>query len=176
VRAILPDESAAHLVNALDVVDNARYLPVVLVHGEDDRTSPIRQSEVLARAMRERGFTVRFERLPRYGHSGALVARFLREVVDLAVTARTPVSPARVTFRSTRTSDTGAYGVRLERAMPHGDAFVDVERCDDAVHVRRAEGVRAISLAPGALGTSAAAPPAIVDDTRSVHARWAASP
>jgi pimeloyl-ACP methyl ester carboxylesterase len=175
-RAILPDESAAHLVNALDVVDNARYLPVLLVHGEDDRTSPVRQSEILERAMRERGFTVRFERAARCGHSGALVARFLPQVVALAVTARTPASPSRVTYRSTRPTDTGAYGVRIVRALPRGDAFVDIEKDDDAVHVRRAEGLRAVSLAPGALGTSAADPPRIVDDTRSVDARWAGSP
>jgi pimeloyl-ACP methyl ester carboxylesterase len=176
VRALLADEDAAHRVNALDVVDNARYLPVFLVHGEEDRTSPIRQSEELARAMRERGMTVRFERVADIGHSGALVARFLPDVVAYAATARTPVSPTRVTYRSTRASDTGAYGVRLVRTHPVGDAFVDVERSDDAVHVRRAQGVRAIVLARGALGCSPAAPPVIVDDTRSVDASWEAPP
>jgi pimeloyl-ACP methyl ester carboxylesterase len=176
VRAILRDESAAHLVNALDVVDNARYLPVLLVHGEDDRTSPLRQSEMLARAMEERGFTVRLERVPRRGHSGALVAHSLPEVVAIAVTARTPVWPSRVTYRSTRPSDTGAYGVQIVRALPRGDAFVDVVKSDDGVHVRHAEGVRTIVLAPGALGTSGAVAPAIVDDTRSVDVHWAAAP
>jgi pimeloyl-ACP methyl ester carboxylesterase len=176
VRSILPDESAAHLVNALDVVDNARYLPVLLVHGEDDRTSPVRQSEMLASALRERGFTIRFERVPRSGHSGALVARSLPEVVAIAVTSRAPAFPSRVTYRSVRAADAGAYGIRIVRGLPRGDAFVDVERRDDAVHVRRAEGVQAISLTPGALGTSPAAPPPIVDDTRSVDAHWAASP
>jgi pimeloyl-ACP methyl ester carboxylesterase len=176
VRAILPDEAAAHLVNALDVVDNARYLPVLLIHGEDDRTSPLRQSEILERAMRERGFTVRFERVARYGHSGALVARFLSQVVALAVTARTPASPSRVTYRSTRPTEAGAYGVRIVRAALSGDAFVDVEKDGDAVHVRRAEGLRAISLARGALGTSAGNPPVIVDDTHSIEAQWAGTP
>jgi pimeloyl-ACP methyl ester carboxylesterase len=175
VRAILPDESAAHRVNALDVVDNARYLPVLLVHGEEDRTSPIRQSEELARAMTDRGYCVRYVRVAGVGHSGALVARFLHEVVAKAATARVPASPPRVTYRSARPSDTGAYGLKLVRAQPRGDAFVDVERSDDAVHVRRSEGVRAILLAPGSLGTDAAAPPVIVDDTRSVNATWEAT-
>jgi pimeloyl-ACP methyl ester carboxylesterase len=172
VRAILPDESAAHRVNALDVVDNARYLPVLLVHGEEDRTSPVRQSEELARAMNERGYSVRFERVAGVGHSGALVARFLRQVVDLAVTARAPASPPRVTYRSARPLDTGAYGVTLVRTRSRGDAFVDVERSGDGVHVRRSEGVREIRLARGALGTDAAAPPVIVDDTRSLSTGW----
>jgi hypothetical protein len=176
VRVILPDQSAAHLVNALDVVENARYLPVLLVHGVDDRTSPVRQSEMLARALRERGFAVRFERVAGFGHSGALVARFLPQVVAIAATARSPVSPPRVTYRSTRSSDTGAYGVRLVRALPRGDAFVDVELSDDAVHVHRADGVRAISLTPGALGSSRSAPPAIIDETHSVDVRWETPP
>jgi pimeloyl-ACP methyl ester carboxylesterase len=174
VRAILPDEGAAHRVNALDVVDNARYLPVLLVHGEEDRTSPIRQSEELARAMSDRGYSVRFERVSGFGHSGALVARFLRQVVEIAATARVPASPSRVTYRSARPSDTGAYGVTLVRAQSRGDAYVDVERSGDGVHVRRSEGVRAILLARGALGTDGAAPPVIVDDTRSVSAAWEA--
>jgi pimeloyl-ACP methyl ester carboxylesterase len=176
VRAILTDEDAAHRVNALDVVENARYLPVFLAHGEEDRTSPIRQSEELARAMRERGMTVRFERVAGLGHSGALVARFLSDVVDTAAIARVPASPARVTYRSTRPSDTGAYGVTLVRAQPRGDAFVDIERSADAFHVRRAEGVRAIRLARGALGADPITPPPIVDETHSIDATWAPPP
>src|SRR6202142_1941284 len=89
-RSILPNEGAAHLVNALDVVDNARDLSVWLIHGEDDRTSPIRQSEMLAARMQERGMRVRFDRVPGAGHSGALVARFLPALVTFAVSARAP--------------------------------------------------------------------------------------
>jgi enterochelin esterase-like enzyme len=176
VRALLPDETAAHRVNALDVVDNARHLQVLLVHGEDDRTSPVEQSDILARALRDRGFTVRFERVAAFGHSGALVARFLSDVAAMAATTRAPRSPLRVTFRSTSPSDTGAYGVRIVRASPRGDAFVDVERDGAEVHVRRAEGARAIELKAGALGTPATARPAVFDDTSSVDVRWAAPP
>src|ERR1019366_2739617 len=75
VRAILRDPLAAHRVNALDIVDNARNLPVWLIHGEDDATSPIGQSEMLAVALQQRGFSIRFDRAPGMGHSGALVAR-----------------------------------------------------------------------------------------------------
>jgi enterochelin esterase-like enzyme len=176
VRAILRDEAAAHLVNALDVVENARHLAVWLVHGEDDRTSPLRQSEMLARAMRDRGLAVRFDRVPGYGHSGALVARFVAEVVAVAAVARAPASPARVVFRSVRPQDDRAYGVRLVRASAQGDAFVDVERVDDTVHVRRADGVKAVMLARGALGVDPSAPPPLVDDTHSVDVRWEAAP
>lgn len=171
VRSILPDDAAAHAVNALDVVDNARNLPVWLIHGEDDRTSPIRQSELLAAAMRQRGFPVRFDRVPDVGHSGALVAKRLPEVVAEAATARTPDPVARVTYRSVRPFDVGAYGVRLERVRAGGDAFVDVERLGDGVHVHRADGVRAVLLDPGALGTSRENPPTIVRDDPANAAR-----
>ncbi len=174
VKGILHDEAGAHRVNALDVVDNARWVPVWLVHGEDDRTSPIRQSEVLADALQKRSFAVRFDRAPGMGHQGALVARFLSTVVDRAVTTFVPGAPPHVTYRSVRPEDTGAYGVHLTRASDGTDAFVDVERRADGVHVLRADGVKALSLDPGALGTDRAHPVSIVDDTgHALVAGWA---
>lgn len=175
VRALLPDEAAAHAVNALDAVDNALHLPVWLVHGERDGTSPIRQSEMLFDAMRAKGLAVQFDRVPGMGHQGALVARFLSTLVARAATARVPDPVTRVLYRSVRPWDTGAYGVHLVRRSERGDAFVAVEAREDAVHVSRAEGVRAIVVDPGALGTRADHPPPIVLDGMSgVTVRWAA--
>lgn len=175
-RSILPNEAAAHLVNALDVVDNARNLPVWLIHGEADRTSPVRQSEMLATQMREHGFRVRFDRVPDTGHSGALVARFLPELVGAAASARTPEDVMRITYRSVRASDTQAYGLRIVRTAAGGDAFADIERRDDAVHVRRAAGIRGLTLSRGALGTSSKGPsPSIVIDdagASGIDAHW----
>ena len=177
-RAILPSESAAHLVNALDVVDNARSLPVWLIHGVEDRTSPIRQSELLAARMQDRGFRVRFDRVPGVGHAGELVVRFLPELVALAASARTPENVTHVTYRSVRASDTEAFGLRWTRTTSSGDAFVDVERRNDAVHVRQAEGLRSLALSRGALGTSTDGPrlPVVVDDAdataRGFEVRW----
>ncbi len=175
VKSILRDETGAHLVNALDVVDNARHVPIWLVHGESDVTSPIAQSILLARALEERHFQVRFDRVPAMGHSGALVARFAAEVVDRAAAAERPASPERVTFTSVRPQDTSAYGVHVARTGI-GDAFVDVELRDKAVHVRTARGIRSLELARGALGTSPAAPPPpiVVDDASAkIETRWA---
>lgn len=157
VRAILHDEAGAHAVNALDVVDNARHVPVWLVHGEADRVSPIRQSELLDQALRARGFAVRFDRAPGLGHEGRLVERFAAELVRRAALAAAPEHPARVSFRSVRPEDTEAYGVRLERAGA-GDAWVDLEGKDGRVVVHAASGVKAIVLREGALGVARGAP------------------
>jgi pimeloyl-ACP methyl ester carboxylesterase len=170
VRSILPSEAAAHAVNALDVVENARNLPVWLVHGEEDRTSPIRQSEILARALQQRGFPVQFDRAPGFGHSGALVAAHAAEVVATSATRRRPTTIPRVSFRSVRAEDVGAYGVRFDRASPEGDAFVDVERREDGVHVLSCSGIRAIHFRAGALGTAPDRPPRIILDDCAVGA------
>ncbi len=155
VKSILTDEAAARRVNALDVVDNARHLDVWLVHGEADRISPIAQSTMLESALRERGFAVRLDRVPKAGHDGALVARNARAIVEKAASAKRPASPTRVTYRSVRPTDLGAYGVRFVR-NGREDALVDVERDGDRVIVRRAVHVRSIELARGALGLAKA--------------------
>jgi pimeloyl-ACP methyl ester carboxylesterase len=154
VRTLLPTPEAAHRVNPLDVIDNARHLPTWLIHGEDDRTSPIVQSVMLFDAMKQRKFKVDFDRVPGMGHEGPLVVKFIRRVVDRAAEAVAPRFPSRVSFRSTRGIDTEAYGVRLVRAGER-DAYVDIERRDDGIHVLAGtEGILQIVLRPGALGAS----------------------
>jgi len=170
VRSILKDDAAAHAVNALDVVDNARHVPVWLIHGEDDHISPITQSSMLARALTERRYAVRFDRVPSAGHEGGLVARFLPEIVARAADAHVPEHPSRVTFKSVRADDTDAYGVHVTRAG--GDALVDLERRADGVHVLRASGVKAITLMKGALGAATDAPIAFEPGVPVVPAHW----
>ena len=153
VRTILHDEAGAKLVNAIDVIDNARHVPIWLIHGEADRSSPVVQSQMLHDALVARGYKVDFDRVPDAGHEGPLVARFARRVVERAATAKAPEHPARVTFRSVRAEDTRAYGVRITRPV-RGDheAFVDLVARGAELHVLRAEGVSALSLSAGALG------------------------
>lgn len=170
VRSILPDDATAHTVNALDIVDNARHVPVWLIHGDADKVSPIAQSEMLDRAMRAKGFKVRFDRVAGRGHEGEVVTKYIAEVVARAAEARVP-DVTRVTYWSVRPEDVGAYGVRIERASKKGDAFVDVEQREGVVHVKKARGVRAIVLAKGALGAAAGAG-IVVEGGARVEARW----
>lgn len=84
-----PDKiPGARELSALTYVERAKHLPVRLIHGEDDRISPIEQSVLLYDAMKARGYDVTFDRVPRAGHEGTLVVRFIRSVVGDAATRR----------------------------------------------------------------------------------------
>ncbi len=150
VRSILPTEADAHAVNPLDVIDNARHQATWLIHGDSDRTAPIRESDTLAAALRTRGFVVQYDRVPGRGHEGSLVTDRAAEIVARAAKAVRVDKPVRVSFRSVRPRDTSAYGVTLERAAA-GDAFVDLERTNaGTLVVHAAENVRRIVLAKDA--------------------------
>jgi hypothetical protein len=71
-----------------------------------------------------------------------------------------------------RSTDTEAYGVRIVRAGS-GDAFVDLERREDGIHVRASEGVREIVLAKDALGAKGEEPIKIDAPGAKVAVRWA---
>src|SRR5262249_54437139 len=146
VRGVLGGGEGARQGNALDGLENARHLPVFLVHGEEDPTSPMKPSTMLFEAMEKARFDVRLRRAPGVGHEGPLVVKHLRKIVDRAAAAVAPARPVRVSFRSLRAVDTEAYGVRIVRLEPSArtEAFVDLERKGGAIHVLAAEGVREI--------------------------------
>jgi hypothetical protein len=155
VKGVLGGEEGARRVNCLDVLENARHIPVHLVHGEDDHTSPVRQSIMLFEAMKKIGFEVSFDRVPAMTHEGPLVVKFIRKVVDRAAEAIAPSRPARVSFRSVRPTDTEAYGVKITRSpgtTPDKDAFIDIEHQSGAIKVHALAGVTQITLAKDALG------------------------
>ena len=178
VRARAPARRSRRArVNALDVVDNALHLPVWLVHGEDDRTSPIRQSEMLADAMRAPRVRGRSSTaFPGMGHSG----RARRAVpLDAWSRGRRPRGcPTPVRGSSTGACDRGtrARTACISCARPSAETpSSPSKRAKTACTCSRAEGVRAIVVDPGALGTRADHPPPIVLDGMSgVTVRWAA--
>jgi predicted esterase len=179
VKNILHDGTGAHLVNALDIVDNARNVPVWLVHGEDDRVSPLGQSARLDRALHAKGFTVTFDRVPGAGHEGRVVRMFARRIVERAARAKRVSAPLRVSYWSVRPGDVEAYGIRLTRAEAAGDAFFDLERVADTLHLRAAVGVRSLRIPRGAFQFAPAeTPPIVCDDPRAknVVLAWDAIP
>ncbi|HEX4516410.1 MAG TPA: prolyl oligopeptidase family serine peptidase [Polyangiaceae bacterium] len=171
VRNILPTPDAAHRVNPVDVIDNARHVAIRLIHGDADRTSNVRESDELAAALRQRGYAFTYDRVPGRGHEGLLVAEHIGEIVATASRAQVPAHPSRVTFRSVRPEDDRAYGVRVVRSGT-ADAFVDVEQIGGRAVVHAAEGVRAIVLEDGALGVAKGAAIAWDHPHANIEARF----
>lgn len=153
VRRIIPNEAAAKKVNALDMIDNVRNLPVFLIHGDADKSSNIEQSIWLDRALKAQGFGVRFDSKPGRGHEGTLVSEYAREIVERSAASKR-VLPTRISYRSFRASDRGAYGVSFDKQSGDGEAFVDLEKRGDKVRVLKAQGVTAIHLAPNTFGAN----------------------
>lgn len=153
VRSILPTQAAAHLVDCIDLAPAVRHVPVWLVHGEVDRTTPIEQSVMLARELEKLKYTVRFDRVPGAGHESSIIGKNAAEIVERAATMKAPAHPAHVTFASARDEDVEAYGVKLVRAAP-GDAFVDIELSGGKVQLQSSRNVREIILGKGALGAA----------------------
>ena len=171
VRRLLPTEADAAKVNALDVVENARNLPVVLVHGDADISSKIEQSEILDRAMRERGFSVRFDRKPGRGHEGRLVSEYAADIAQRTAKVRRVAWPTRVSYRSVRDGDVGAYGVNFRKSAPR--SFVDVEYKDGEILVHSCAGISTITLHPRALGASPNTPVRFAAGVAQVPIVWA---
>ena len=179
VRSILHDGAGSHRVNALDIVDNARNLPVRLIHGTDDRSSPIAQSAMLARALHAMGFAVTFNEVPGAGHEGVVVTSFAERIVAMAAAARRVAAPLRVSYWSVRPGDDTAYGIHLARVSSTADAFFDLSRVGGSLHLVRAEGIRSLTLPRGAFGTGPTETLEIVHDdplSRDVAVTWDAAP
>ena len=172
IRSILPTPDAAHRVNPLDAIDNARHQATWLIHGDADATSNVRESDQLNQALVARGYAVHYDRVPGRGHEGRLVVEHVATLVERAHVMVAPRRPARVTFRSVRAEDVQAYGVRVVRSGA-GDAFVDVEAVGGTLVLRAATNVRELVLAEGALGLPGKPPLSL--DAKSwgaVTVRW----
>jgi pimeloyl-ACP methyl ester carboxylesterase len=169
VRNLLPTEEAAHAVNPLDVAVNARHQKVLLIHGEDDHTSPIKESVDLDAGLRAFHYDVRFVRHAGMGHEAPMIMLHIKDIVRDAQSTRIPAAPARVTFRGVRPTDVRAYGVTLSRGQATGDVFIDIERLEDGrLRVNALTNVTKIMLGTGALGAGADAKVSFAKGVRSV--------
>jgi hypothetical protein len=151
VRALLPTEADAHRVNPLDVIENARNVPVWLIHGDADKVSNVVQSQMLYAALSERNYKVRFDKEAGRGHEGLLVTKYIRTIVELTSMVKAPAILTRASYKSVRKEDVGAYGVKLVRSG-EGDALFDVEVQAGKLHVHALANVKELVLSKGALG------------------------
>ena len=85
-------------MNPIDVIDNARHVPILLIHGDADRTSNVRESDELAAALRQRGYSFQYDRVPGRGHEGLLVAEHIAAVIARAAHAE-PIADDTLLYR-----------------------------------------------------------------------------
>ncbi len=133
VGPILKTQAEADRYSVLRFADNARDLPVLLVHAKDDRVSPFSQSKLLADEDARLGLAGhRLLALETGGHSLAVVEQTIDEVVALFATSARVAVPARVTFATGSASYPGAYwlGVapRREGTIGGVDATLDAAK------------------------------------------------
>ncbi|HEV8320202.1 MAG TPA: prolyl oligopeptidase family serine peptidase [Myxococcota bacterium] len=151
VKGTLKTDEMAARYSVLHVPENARHLPVFLVHGKADKVCPFEQSQWLYDALHALGLPVRFEAPAADGHTVSLVARFLPTAFDFLMAARRVKRPARVSYGKNHDAYAGAYWVRftLAREGEFGHVDVEADAADHALVLRDARGVKALTLRLG---------------------------
>jgi pimeloyl-ACP methyl ester carboxylesterase len=147
VGPILRTKANAERYSVLRFAENARALPVLLIHAKDDRVSAFSQSKMLADLDAKLALPDhRLLALETGGHTLAVVEKTLPEVEALFARAVRPSLPARVTFATGSASYPGAFWLRVapkhEGTIGLADAELDVatakftlRRADAAVGV-----------------------------------------
>jgi len=156
VKGTLKTEEMAARYSVLHVPENARHVPVFLVHGRADKVCPFYHSEMLNAALAKAGCPVKLEAPAADGHTVTLVMREAPAAFDFLLGLRRVHAPARVTYGKNHDAYPGAYWVRFALARDGTFGYADVEADAPArtITVHRAEGVKELSL------RLAAAPPA----------------
>ncbi len=127
VRGILHDQATADRYSVLLFPENARNLPVLLVHALDDRVSAFEQSQLLSEADGKSGFSHHKLIAPKTGgHSLQVVEDNVRDMMDLFAASRRPSAPERVTFRTNASRYTRAYWVTVQLGSEGTFGEVDV--------------------------------------------------
>lgn len=152
VGKILRTEVEAARYSVLLFPENARAMPVLLVHAKDDATSPFRESEQLAKASAPLGLDVTLVAPATGGHTLETFEAHLPEAVAQFVRARRVARPPRVTFRTSSADYARAYWLEVVLAKEGAFGAVDATLEGGKVRVDRAEGLREIRVDLAAAG------------------------
>lgn len=142
IKRILGTPEQARRYSVIEFPENARNLPVLLVHAKDDRTSPFKQSSQLAKLDAKLGLENHRLIAPRKGgHTLATVDDHTTEAMDFFDAHRRNPMPTRVTFRTNSPRYQKAYWLKVETK---GGEFVGVDASWDpktrTVHIARIDG------------------------------------
>lgn len=153
VGKILRTQAEADRYSVLLFPENARALPVLLVHAKDDAVSPFRESEQLAKASAPLGLDVTLVAPATGGHTLETFEAHLAEAVAQFVRARRVARPPRVTFRTSSADYARAYWLEVVLAKEGAFGTVDATLEEGGkVRVDRAEGLREIRVDLAAAG------------------------
>jgi poly(3-hydroxybutyrate) depolymerase len=155
-RGILGDQITADRYSVLLFHENARNLPVLLVHAKDDSISAFEQSEWLAVADQKSGFANHRLIAPETGgHSLQVVEDAIDPLFALMNASRRVHVPERVTFTTNSGQYDRAYwlSLSLKKSGEFGGADVSFDASHRRVVVRRFDsGLRGLRIDLGALG------------------------
>ncbi len=151
IGKILRTQAEADRYSVLLFAENARSLPVLLVHAEDDAVSPFMESKQLYEASKKLGLGVELVAPPTGGHTLETFEAHVPEAVAWFARRRV-VRPPRVSFRTSSADYARAYWLEVVLAKEGVFGAVDVSLVDGKVHVARAEGVREIRVDLAAAG------------------------
>ena len=150
IGRILGSKANGDRYSVINFPENARNLPVLLVHAKDDKTSPFRQSSQLAKLdAKLRLPNHRLIAPKRGGHTLDTVDAHTEEAMAFFDAHSRQPLPTRVTFRTNSSRYVRAYWVTLKTS--EGDDFTGIDASWDpetaTVHIARIEpGISAVDL------------------------------
>ncbi|MEO1266509.1 MAG: alpha/beta hydrolase-fold protein [Myxococcota bacterium] len=135
---ILREQAIADRYSVLRFPANARNLPVLLIHAQDDPVSRVYQSRDLVAASHRLGMTHHVLVDPETGgHTLQLVDDYAAQTVRFHVQARRVRRPERVSFRTNSPHYTGSHWVRVELAQDKRFGAVDLSYTKGTLTVHR---------------------------------------
>jgi poly(3-hydroxybutyrate) depolymerase len=162
IGRILVSQAQADRYSVINFPENARNLPVLLVHAKDDKTSPFRQSSQLAKA--DAKLKLPNHRLiapKRGGHTLDTVDQHTAEAMSFFDLHRREPVPARVTFRTNSSRYSQAYWATWKLGAENVFSGIDAEwdSATGTVHIRSLDkNITAVDLAVPAKKVTSATP------------------
>jgi len=147
--AVLPDQQAVDAASCLGFAENARHVPVLLVHGRLDATSALVQSTQLAERLATLGLAHELVVRDDRGHEARLVDEEARRTIAFLGRHRRAPTVPRVSLRSAPGAPRRAYWLEVVPQRADRWSFADVEIDDaGAVRVLARENVRRLRIDP----------------------------
>jgi pimeloyl-ACP methyl ester carboxylesterase len=136
-------------------------MPILVHHGDVDRSVNVEYSRYGVRMLQRWGFNVRYVELPGYGHEDL---NEMGNVIEWFLEHRRVANPRQVRLRSTELQNPSAYWVRVEQAAsPKEFMVVNAEVADPNVIRLDSQNVLALTLSPGA---------GLIDPSKDVKVVW----